>query len=38
VLADGVRLFVEPFNKLIKTIEQRRDEIASGQSRSESAD
>jgi transaldolase/glucose-6-phosphate isomerase len=38
VLADGVRLFVEPFNKLIKTIEGRRDEIASGQSRSESAD
>jgi transaldolase len=38
VLADGVRLFVEPFNKLIKTIEGRRDEIASGQSKSETAD
>ena len=27
VLADGVRLFVEPFEKLLKTIESRADEI-----------
>ena len=27
VLADGVRLFVEPFEKLLKAIESRRDEI-----------
>ena len=38
VLADGVRLFVEPFNKLIGTIESRRDEIAAGQRKSETAD
>jgi transaldolase len=31
VLADGVRLFVEPFEKLLKTIESRADEIG-GQS------
>lgn len=37
VLADGVRLFVEPFNKLISTIESRRAEMA-GQRKSETAD
>lgn len=36
VLADGVRLFVEPFDKLIAAIESRRDET--GKSQSETAD
>ena len=30
VLADGVRLFIEPFEKLLKTIESRSAEIVSG--------
>jgi transaldolase len=38
VLLDGVRLFVEPFEKLLKSIEAKRDEIASRKSQSESAD
>ncbi|HKS40303.1 MAG TPA: transaldolase [Blastocatellia bacterium] len=37
VLADGVRLFVEPFDKLIATIQSRRDETQ-GRSQSETAD
>jgi len=37
VLADGVRLFVEPFDKLIATIQSRRDETQ-GKSQSETAD
>lgn len=40
VLADGVRLFVEPFEKLIAAIQSRRDEIRDpqGKSQSETAD
>src|SRR5689334_10858347 len=38
VLLDAVRLFVEPFEKLLKSIEAKRDEIASRKSQSESAD
>jgi transaldolase len=40
VLADGVRLFVEPFDKLIAAIGSRRDEIAGpqGKTQSETAD
>jgi transaldolase len=38
VLLDAVRLFVEPFEKLLKSIEAKRDEIASGKSQSETAD
>lgn len=40
VLADGVRLFVEPFDKLIATIESRKNEIKNpqGKSQSETAD
>ncbi|HKP11225.1 MAG TPA: transaldolase [Blastocatellia bacterium] len=38
VLLDGVRLFVEPFGKLLKSIEAKRDEIASRKSQSETAD
>ena len=30
VLSDAVRLFVEPFEKLIATIQKRRDEITGG--------
>jgi transaldolase len=39
-LADGVRLFVEPFEKLLATIESRKQEIAErqGKSQSETAD
>ena len=37
VLADGVRLFVEPFDKLIATIESRKRETQ-GRSQSETAD
>jgi transaldolase len=38
VLLDGVRLFVEPFEKLLKSIEAKRDEIGSRKSQSETAD
>jgi transaldolase len=38
VLLDGVRLFVEPFEKLLKSIEAKRDEISSRKSQSETAD
>ncbi|MEN3334450.1 MAG: transaldolase / glucose-6-phosphate isomerase [Blastocatellia bacterium] len=38
VLLDGVRLFVEPFEKLLKSIEAKRDEISSHKSQSETAD
>jgi transaldolase len=38
VLLDAVRLFVEPFEKLLKAIEAKRDEISSRKSQSESAD
>ena len=38
VLRDAVRLFVEPFEKLLKSIEAKRDEISSRKSQSESAD
>jgi transaldolase len=38
VLLDGVRLFVEPFGKLLKSIEAKRAEIASRKSQSETAD
>ena len=40
VLADGVRLFVEPFDKLIATIESRKSEITGpqGKTQSETAD
>ncbi|HKP87477.1 MAG TPA: transaldolase [Blastocatellia bacterium] len=36
VLADGVRLFVEPFKKLIATIETRKEEIQKRQGKSQS--
>jgi transaldolase len=38
VLLDAVRLFVEPFEKLLKSIEAKRAEIASRKSQSETAD
>ena len=38
VLSDGVRLFVEPFEKLLKSIEAKRSEISSRKSQSETAD
>ncbi|HEY9232069.1 MAG TPA: transaldolase [Blastocatellia bacterium] len=38
VLLDAVRLFVEPFEKLLKSIEAKRDEISSRKSQSETAD
>ncbi|MFL6275894.1 MAG: transaldolase [Blastocatellia bacterium] len=38
VLRDAVRLFVEPFEKLLKSIEAKRDEISSRKSQSETAD
>lgn len=38
VLLDAVRLFVEPFEKLLKAIEAKRAEIATRKSQSETAD
>jgi transaldolase len=38
VLNDAVRLFVEPFEKLLKSIEAKRDEIRSRKTQSETAD
>ena len=38
VLLDAVRLFVEPFEKLLKSIEAKRDEISTRKSQSETAD
>jgi transaldolase len=37
VLADGVRLFIEPFEKLIQAIESQRDQIISPSRANESA-
>ncbi|HJQ23604.1 MAG TPA: transaldolase [Blastocatellia bacterium] len=38
VLRDAIRLFVEPFEKLLKSIEAKRDEIRSHKTQSETAD